>query len=147
MSMIVSNLCLSRSGRLYLSYITQMTSTTNFAFKEYSHDQKRKIQIFERPPPSNSPEIVHHTFRHNTLIVCEDPSFWSAEQLEHVFKIQICFQVLATNLWGILDLHNVTLPHHAPSLPPPSPRDYKWVIIEYFCYFQVFLLHTKKKQK
>ena len=56
---------------------------------------------------------------------------------------------LDTNLRGIPDHHNVTLPHCAPSLPPPSPRDYKWVIIEY--YKLVFLLfsglytaHTKK---
>jgi hypothetical protein len=59
----------------YYSYITQMTGTTKFLYKNCSHGQKRKIRIFERPLPSNSPEIVHQTFRHSTLIVREDPSF------------------------------------------------------------------------
>src|ERR1700683_4735550 len=53
----------------HLSYITQMTRTTKFAYKKGSHGQKRKIRIFKRPWPSNSPEIVQHTFRHCTLIV------------------------------------------------------------------------------
>ena len=110
------NNCQKRSSNvhLYLSYITQMTSTTNFAFKDCSHDQKCKIQIFERPPPSNSPEIVHHTFRHSTLIVREDPSFWSAEQLEPVFRYlpQTCEEFWIFAIWHC---HIVLLPsylHH-----------------------------------
>ena len=63
----------------------QMTGPTKFLYKNCSHGQKHKIRIFERPLPSNSPEIVLHTFSHSTLIAPwfqEDLRFWSAEQLE-----------------------------------------------------------------
>ena len=62
----------------HFSYITQVPGTTKSVYKNYSHGQKPKIRIFERPPPSNRPEIVHHTFRHSRLIVPrfqEDPAF------------------------------------------------------------------------
>jgi hypothetical protein len=123
------------------SYITPMTGTTKFLYKNCSHGQKRKVQIFKRPPSSNSPEIVPQ-FQ-------EDPGFWSAEQLEpdkSMSKVQgklksqawpqkwiwgiprphlpsygltarsepVC-RSLDTDLWGIPELHIVTLPHRAPS--------------------------------
>ena len=156
------------------SYITQMTGTTKFLYKNCSHSQKRKIRIIERPSPSNSPEIVLHAFRHSTLIVPwfqEDLGFWSAEQLEPdksmlkirgkhksqswgkansrrplpplTLKIRTCEEFRSFTLWHC---HIALLPSRL-----PSPRDYKWVIVEYpinwsFCYFQVFLLHTQKKR-
>jgi hypothetical protein len=51
-----------------LVYYTDLEST-KFLYNNSSHGQKHKIQIFERPSPSNSPEIVLHTLRHSTLIV------------------------------------------------------------------------------
>ena len=97
-----------------ISYITQMTGTTKFLYKNCSHSQKHKIQIFERPPPSNSPEIVLHTFRHSTLTVPqfqEDPGFWSAEQLEPDKSMSKVQGKLKSQAWPPKWIRGVPRPH------------------------------------